>query len=283
MNPRFQGEPALRVISLGAGVQSSVMALMASDGTFGDMPDVAIFADTGWEPPAVYEHLDWLERQLAFPVRRVQERSLRDAAYNVLNERGGGHYTNLPLFLRFADGGNGMMRRGCTRWYKIVPIERDVRRLLGVKRVTSPMWVEQWLGISTDEAQRMTDNQTPWVSNRYPLVDHGMNRRSCIEWFAERYPGRPLVKSACMGCPFQSRSRWIELRRNNPEGYAEAVEIDRRQRVLLLTELRGGAYLHENRLPLEEAVDLDERRIAMNPHLFDIDHFGNECEGHCGV
>ena len=283
MNSRFQGAPALRVISLGAGVQSSVMALMATDGAVGDMPDVAIFADTGWEPPAIYDHVDWLEGQLAFPVRRVQARSLKDDAYHVVNERGGRHFTNLPLFLRFADGGKGMLRRGCTRWYKIVPIERDIRRLLGVNRVTAPMWVEQWLGISTDEAQRMTDNPTPWVSNRYPLVERGMNRQTCVDWFAEHYPGRALVKSACMGCPFQSRARWIEFRRSNPPAYAEAVETDRLQRHLLTGKLHGTVYLHENRLPLDEAIDLDERRMAMNPRLFDIDHFGNECEGHCGV
>ena len=37
----------LRVISLGAGVQSTTMALMAAHGEIGPMPDCAIFADTG--------------------------------------------------------------------------------------------------------------------------------------------------------------------------------------------------------------------------------------------
>jgi len=46
----------ITVISLGGGVQSSVMALMADEGAFGPMPG-AIFADTRWEPPSVYEHL----------------------------------------------------------------------------------------------------------------------------------------------------------------------------------------------------------------------------------
>ena len=45
---------SLTVISLGGGVQSSVMALMASGGAFGTMPDCAIFADTHWEPPSIY-------------------------------------------------------------------------------------------------------------------------------------------------------------------------------------------------------------------------------------
>ena len=61
--------PTLTVLSLGGGVQSSVMALMAgeslpptgSGGAFGRVPDCALFVDTRWEPPSVYEHLEWLE------------------------------------------------------------------------------------------------------------------------------------------------------------------------------------------------------------------------------
>ena len=49
----------LRCLSLGAGVQSTTMALMAAHGALTPMPDCAIFADTGWEPEAVYDHLDW--------------------------------------------------------------------------------------------------------------------------------------------------------------------------------------------------------------------------------
>ena len=47
----------LTIISLGAGVQSTTMALMAAHGEITPMPDCAIFADTGWEPKAVYDHL----------------------------------------------------------------------------------------------------------------------------------------------------------------------------------------------------------------------------------
>ena len=53
----------LQIISLGAGVQSSTMALMAVRGEITPMPDCAIFADTGAEPQYVYEWLNWLEMQ----------------------------------------------------------------------------------------------------------------------------------------------------------------------------------------------------------------------------
>ena len=54
------GSIHLRSLSLGAGVQSTTVALMAAHGEIGPLPDCAIFADTGWEPQAVYDHFAWL-------------------------------------------------------------------------------------------------------------------------------------------------------------------------------------------------------------------------------
>ena len=68
----------LTILSLGAGVQSSTLALMAARGLVTPMPDCAIFADTGWEPAAVYTWLAWLETQLPFPVHRVGDANLRE-------------------------------------------------------------------------------------------------------------------------------------------------------------------------------------------------------------
>jgi hypothetical protein len=74
-------EPTLRVLSLGAGVQSSVLALLAAEGKLPGL-DAAIFADTGWEPAEVYENVDFLEGELAkagIPLYRVgRGGSIRD-------------------------------------------------------------------------------------------------------------------------------------------------------------------------------------------------------------
>ena len=57
----------LRILSLGAGVQSSTLALMIEKGEV-PMVDAAIFSDTFGEPKAVYEWLEWLKKQLSFPI-----------------------------------------------------------------------------------------------------------------------------------------------------------------------------------------------------------------------
>jgi hypothetical protein len=102
----------LRVISLGAGVQSTTMSLMAALGEIGSMPDCAIFADTGWEPMAVYEHLARLEAVLPFPVYRVSGGNIREDSIAGGSARAG-RYAAVPWFIRNADGSHGMGRR---RW-----------------------------------------------------------------------------------------------------------------------------------------------------------------------
>lgn len=50
----------MNVISLGAGVQSTTLLLMAVHGEITPKPEYAIFSDTGWEPTKVYKHLELL-------------------------------------------------------------------------------------------------------------------------------------------------------------------------------------------------------------------------------
>ena len=274
--------PALTVISLGGGVQSSVMSLMASQGAFGRIPDCAIFADTRWEPPSVYEHIEWLKDRVPFPLYVVDNgRSLREDVKALTSHSGHRNYVDIPVYLKGLDGeGDGIGRRQCTENYKVKPIRKKIRELLGLRRgqrVTHGVSVEVWLGISTDEAIRMKTSRDRWVINRYPLIEAGMSRRDCLEWWNARYD-RPLERSACVACPFQSRHRWVETKRRWPDLFAEAVEIDARMREGLA--LDKTPYLHRLRMPLTEAVSLDE--AAPGPDGM-RDEFGNECEGHCGV
>ncbi|MEU3256161.1 hypothetical protein ABZ659_35595, partial [Streptomyces sp. NPDC006997] len=76
-------QPRFRALSLGAGVQSSTLLALTAEGILPKV-DYAIFADTGWEPAAVYAHLDRLEEEIAapagIPVLRVSAGNIRDDA-----------------------------------------------------------------------------------------------------------------------------------------------------------------------------------------------------------
>jgi hypothetical protein len=63
----------LRVLSLGAGVQSTTVALMIEKGEIPKV-DCAIFADVKAEPQEVYKHLDWLKTELSYPLYVEKER-----------------------------------------------------------------------------------------------------------------------------------------------------------------------------------------------------------------
>ena len=109
--------PDLTVISLGGGVQSSVMALMAGEGAFDRPPDCAIFADTHWEPPSIYAHLDWLSMNMSFPLYMVDNgRSLREDAKALTNHSGNHSFVDLPVYLKGRNGeGDGIGRRAVHR------------------------------------------------------------------------------------------------------------------------------------------------------------------------
>lgn len=284
------GNVVYRALSLGAGVQSSVLALLLSrsDPRLVELgypkPDVAVFADTGWEPEYVYRHLNWLEEELDYPLIRVSDGSLKT---NLKRGRtvSGHSFVDVPLFTRAANGKKGMLRRQCTTHYKIKPIYREIRARAGGKRgrpFPKDTHAEMWLGISLDEAARMKPSREAWVKHRWPLVDVGMTRRDCIEWFASEYPGRHLPRSACVICPYRSDEHWLELKESEPASYEEAVKFDRWLRSSTKTPVRklldGRPYLHSARRPLASVVsDLETGDVN------GTNHFNNECEGHCGV
>ena len=145
-----------RVLSLGAGVQSSVLALLLSEEAPELMdhgyrkPDAAIFADTGWEPDYVYQHLDWLETQLSYPLIRVSSGNIKK---NIKKGRtpSGHAFIDIPFYLVDEDGKKGMLWRQCTNHYKIRPILKQVRKDAGGQRgrpFPKDKSAEMWLGIS---------------------------------------------------------------------------------------------------------------------------------------
>ena len=277
----------LNILSLGAGVQSSALLLMADAGAFGDPPNCAIFADTQAEPKAVYAHLTKLVAAVSIPVHIV---TAGDLGANVLGAIGSGRYRSgqPPLYVRQSketsqDEGlttdtGGQLWRQCTSEYKIIPIQRKVRELLGFKpRQKINKKVRQWFGITTDEAHRMRDSRVPWIDNYYPLVDAKLSRRDCERWLTKR--GWTPTKSACVWCPYTNNKRWLQMRREQPEEWKKAVAFDAalRDGGGKLHGVTGDAYVHRRTMPLPEAVAIDQPEEQQE---FD---FGNECEGMCGV
>jgi hypothetical protein len=150
------------------------------------------------------------------------------------------------------DGSPGMLRRQCTKEYKVRPVQRRLREL----GVDSRRPVELLIGISRDEAQRMKPSLVKYVEHQYPLVDARMTRDDCVRWLADRGYDEP-PKSACIGCPFMDNARWRDLRDNRPDEWADAVEFD--AAIRHRTRIDGAAFLHRSLVPLP-MVDLSTSR-----------------------
>lgn len=76
---------SLRVLSLGAGVQSTALFLLGCDGELVPKLDAAVFADTQWEPRHVMQHLDNLRQygeEHGVPVHLASRGSLPNDVLN---------------------------------------------------------------------------------------------------------------------------------------------------------------------------------------------------------
>lgn len=265
----------IRVLSLGAGVQSSTLALMIAAGEL-PMVDCAIFADTQWEPKHVYTWLDWLERQLPFPVHRVTKGNIRENILNKQSNTSGGRYASVPWFITSIKGKRGMGRRQCTSEYKLKPMIRKQRELLGYKpRARIPLGsLEILIGISTDEAYRMKPARERWARNTWPLIDKRMSRQDCLNWMASRGYPTPR-KSSCLGCPYHDDDQWREIKAD-PDAWADVLEVDVAIREPV-RRMRGQQFMHADRIPLADIDLLSPKERGQT------DLFINECEGICGV
>lgn len=258
------------VLSLGAGVQSSTLAMLAANGEL-PKPDLAVFADTMAEPPSVYRWLDWLEAQLPFPVVRAAYGDLGREAVRLKRSMAGRLYNpvNIPAYLDAQRGQEGALPRQCTRDYKVAVVRREAKRVARRGRV------RMWMGISVDEVHRMRATGLRWVENWYPLVELGWTRARCLAWWeGKQLP--PPPRSACVFCPYHSDREWLRLKREEPEAFEAAVQFERRlQESKAQTGLRAVPYLHASRQPLDQC-DFD-------PHRDQVDLFGSDCQGMCGV
>lgn len=127
------------ILSLGAGVQSSTLALRAAQGAVTPMPVAAIFSDTQAEPESVYSWLDWLTPRLPFPVNRVTRGSLTEESLAIReHSKNKGQFWSkslIPAHVLNKDGTKGIMGRQCTYGHKLEVIEKETRRLVGAQAI----------------------------------------------------------------------------------------------------------------------------------------------------
>lgn len=145
--------------------------------------------------------------------------------------------------------------------YKVKPIKQKVRELLDYPysvRIPKGVFVEQWVGISTDEFHRAKDADVKHMRNRHPLLDLSWSRSDCVRYLTSLGLS-DTPKSSCSGCPFHGNAQWRHIRDTSLSEWADVVEFDAAIRQgnaranAAVSRLLGEAFLHRSRVPLSQA------------------------------
>ena len=257
------------VLSLGGGVQSTVMALSLTEKYYdhriasqlGD--PLVIMADTGSEK----------EETMAY---------IRDIVRPALAEEG------IPFHIVKSEKGNlhehyfmtnrvpRRNHRSCTKDFKITPIINHIRKI-GLKNKRKQR-VRMALGITVDEIHRMKPSNTSWVDNVFPLVEANFTREDCLKWFKERNLPIP-VKSGCFLCPFQRKSEWLKLNQEKPDLIQIALDLEDNARFHASND--PDVSLFRQNYPLRKLIkENDIDKIEEHTHFEKWDD-GDECSGSC--
>jgi 3'-phosphoadenosine 5'-phosphosulfate sulfotransferase (PAPS reductase)/FAD synthetase len=254
----------LRVLSLGAGIQSTTLYIMAEEGLIPPF-DCAIFADTGWERDKTYNVINELQSKYKTPIITVKAGNIKDNMLEAKETQS--RFATMPLYC-VQNNNKGMMRRQCTEEYKITPINKELRKLLGLKprqRYTGDA-IDFVLGISLDESVRANAyKESKYKTNSYPLINLKMDRNQCEHYLDQH--NIDVVKSACIGCPYHTNKEWRSLDKNE---FTDACSFD--------AQIRNGfeykkiksqeLYLHSSCQPLAD-VDMRTAEEKGQLRLFD--------------
>lgn len=243
----------LNIVSLGLGNQSSYMLIRALSGDYDFYPDYAVFSDTGCEPAYTYKYLEYLQfycqKYFNFEITVIKPPSiLQDYTDYLSGNRSS--YISLPFFTGI---GNGILHRQCSLHYKIRPIRRFIQSV----RKGKPVALH--LGISADEAHRMSDSNVKYIQHFFPLITSGIFLSHILNYFKTSSIKVPY-KSACIICPFHSNKFWLFLKENEPVNFNVACSFDNSIRNISSGNFEY--FLHRSCMPLGQV------NLFKHPSLF---------------
>lgn len=274
---------------LGLGVQSTALYYMSSLGIL-PRADQALFADTGGESSSTYAYLDlllkWQQDNNGICISVCREKNLyADLVSKNIDERH--RFSSIPAFTMNEGGTVGMLRRQCTWEYKIGVVDNHIRDHVyhlpkGARRPTTLVW----MGITTDEMERMAFPREAWKVHSYPFLGYTADRRGMVQqipwakkmsrkeveaWYHKQDLPLP-EKSSCVFCPYHSDASWAAMKQKSPADFAKAVQVDNAVRNSTSKGIHQPVFLHRSCKPLSEA---SFSRTDEPP--------GIECSGQCHV
>jgi hypothetical protein len=234
----------------GGGVQSAGIAALIVLGEL--RPDLAVIVDTEREQSTTWAYMDEVITPALASVGVALHR-VKKSEYEPRDLYGGKNSDTLLIPAFTTQGGDiGKLPTYCSSYWKREVVKRWANAQ-GVKAV------DQWLGISVDEMQRVQSDKKGKWNTRYPLIERAMNRGDCVS-LVKRMGWPEPPRSSCWMCPNHLQQEWRDIRDNKPQDWRAAVKFDREIRLL-----DPHAYVHADGVPLDQA-DLDDHNAVLFSH-----------------
>jgi len=192
----------MKVLSLGAGVNSTALLVLRSQGKV-DF-DLAVFADTGGEHPETYAYLDNVIRPFCekHQIELVRVKSQKPPLYDF-------YFSKRIIPTR--------MFRHCTDHYKIQPLKKYCMDRFPTEKIV--------FLIGIDVGERNRAESFCKGDAIFPLIDMDINREECKEIILDA--GLPLpIKSGCYFCPFTRKQGWLNLLKKHPDLFLKAEVLE---------------------------------------------------------
>ena len=186
--------------------------------------DLIIFCDTGLEYPAMYRHLEKLEKDIGRPIIRI----CADHTFEhlLLN-----HEVRVKINKNVTERNHrgyswpGPVNRWCTKELKEIPREKFLAPL------KEKYDIIEYVGLAADEGYRMQrkNNQNP--NHRHPLIEWNVTEAECLRYCYDHgfdWDGLYEIfrRVSCWCCPLQSLSELRKLYQNFPKLWEQLKEWD---------------------------------------------------------
>lgn len=257
----------VQVWSFGGGTQSCAIAALIIQGKL-PKPDIAVIADTGYETGATWEYkekvIDPAMDKIGIKIERVL--CVEWAAQWAKNGIFTGEKLDAVLIPVFSTiemvsaEKPSKLKNFCTRAWKTEVIDRWLSRTRKLTRSKA----RKWIGFSSDEPIRylrmMEGEEFKKGLLWFPLVDGcRLSRWECIRLVESMgWPTPP--RSACYMCPNHRDHEWRKLKKERPDEFQKAVEIERE-----IQRTDPNAWLHRSCIPLDQVDFSEEEDLFSRP------------------
>ncbi len=156
------------IVSISGGKDSTAMLLKALE----EYPKpliTPVFCDTGWEHPAVYEYLDYLEKTLDIKITKIKSDKYPGGMIDLIKKK------------RFIPNSNPIYRY-CSYELKKVPMWNFLKNL-------SPVSAQVWIGVRTEESNSRAKKYADILPEEiFSYRELHPNAPKACEIHFERYP-----------------------------------------------------------------------------------------------